>query len=66
MATTTAPEKKTVAEAAEYWRVSTKTVRRWISQGLIRAERVGPRLIRIDVNALENIGNSLQFSGDHE
>ena len=38
----------TMQEAAETYGVSTKTIRRYISTGLLSAYRVGPRLIRLD------------------
>lgn len=53
----------TVQEAADYLKVSTKTIRRYISQGIIRADRVGPRLIRVDLNSLDALGRSLHYSG---
>lgn len=37
-----------VRDAAEFHCVSEKTIRRWIQQGILPAERVGPKLIRID------------------
>jgi excisionase family DNA binding protein len=49
----------TVQDAADYYKVSTKTIRRYIVQGLISAERVGPRLIRVDMSSLEDLGRSL-------
>lgn len=51
----------TVRGVAEIRNVSTKTVRRWISEGLIYAERIGPRLIRIDMNSLDKVGRPLQY-----
>ena len=39
--------------AAEYADVSTKTVRRWIAEGRLTGYRVGPRLIKIDLNELD-------------
>jgi excisionase family DNA binding protein len=39
--------------AAESADVSTKTIRRWISQGRITGYRVGPRLIKVDLTELE-------------
>lgn len=45
----------TPQEVSTEFKVSVKTVRRRISDGTLRAERVGPRLIRIradDVDAL--------------
>jgi excisionase family DNA binding protein len=58
--------KLTVQESAEHLNVSSKTIRRWITQGLIRAERVGPKLIRVDLESLETMGRSLQYAGDDQ
>ena len=55
-----------VADAATYYNVSPKTIRRWIAAGTIHAERIGPRLIRIDTQSLETAGRSLQYlAGAH-
>lgn len=43
----------TIQEAAFHFGVSTKTVRRWISAGLIKAYRVGPHLIRVDIDSMQ-------------
>jgi excisionase family DNA binding protein len=60
---TSAVEPKcTIAQAAEYANVSTKTVRRWITQGLIEAERMGPRLIRVNVASLDRLGTPLEYT----
>jgi excisionase family DNA binding protein len=40
--------KLSVREVAEFHGVSEKTVRRWISSGHLHADRVGPKLLRID------------------
>ena len=49
-------EDLTVPEVAELFRVSTKTVRRWIARGYIRAYKLpGNRLIRIDVDSLDSM-----------
>lgn len=47
-------------DAAAQLHVSDKTIRRWISGGHLRAERVGPRLIRVDLDSLhrETIGGA--------
>jgi excisionase family DNA binding protein len=59
--------KLTISEAADYLNVSGKTIRRWISAGLIEAERLGPRLIRVNADSLDQLGRSLQYAGgDHE
>ncbi|TQO18505.1 excisionase family DNA binding protein [Rhodoglobus vestalii] len=60
-APTDATEWITVQEAAERYRCSTKTIRRWIYDGLIKAKRIGPRLIRIDANSLENMGETMAY-----
>jgi len=52
----------TIQEAADQLKVSTKTIRRWITQGLIEAERVGPRLIRVRLNSLDQLGTPLQYT----
>ncbi|CAN5516315.1 hypothetical protein BH10ACT6_BH10ACT6_01260 [soil metagenome] len=47
-----APEYGTVQDAANRFQVSTRTVRNWIAAGTIDAVRVGPKLIRVDLNTL--------------
>jgi excisionase family DNA binding protein len=42
-----------IAAAADHYEVSRQTVRRWIANGKITAHRVGPRLIRIDLDEIE-------------
>jgi hypothetical protein len=41
--------------------ISVWTIRRYISQGLIQAERVGPRMIRVNLASLEHLGRPLQY-----
>jgi excisionase family DNA binding protein len=50
------PEWITVREAAELKKISVWTVRRYITQGRIQAERIGPRLIRVNLESLNNLG----------
>lgn len=57
------PQFGTLQEAAEILGVTPATVRRYIDRGLVQAERVGPRLIRVNLNAL-SIGTPI--SGAHE
>jgi excisionase family DNA binding protein len=45
----------TVAEAANHLSVSTKTIRNWIKQGYLEAERRGPRIIVITLDALDAV-----------
>lgn len=42
----------TIPEAAEYLKVSTKTIRRMIARAEIEARRIGPRLIRVNAETL--------------
>ena len=49
----------TLHEAADHYGTSTRTVRRRIEDGTIRAKRFGPRLIRVDMNSLDSAGRSL-------
>lgn len=48
-----------IAEAAHRKNVSAKTIRRWIADGRLPAERVGPRLIRIHPEDLDAIGRRI-------
>jgi len=41
--------------AAEACDVSTRTIRRWISAGRLTGYRVGPRLIKVDLDELEKV-----------
>lgn len=59
-----APLWGTIQEAADLKKVSTKTIRRYITQGLIKAQRFGPRLIRVDLVSLDAQGSPLQYSDD--
>jgi excisionase family DNA binding protein len=61
MALAPTPRWAKITVAAEYQDVSVKTIRRWISAGLIDARRVGPKLIRVDLNSLDRMGRSLQY-----
>lgn len=40
-----------IAEAADYFGVSTDTIRRMISRRELAAVRIGPKLIRVDVES---------------
>ena len=44
-----------ITAAAEYAGVSTKTIRRYIASGRLTGYRIGPRLIRVDLNELDAI-----------
>jgi hypothetical protein len=45
-----------VLEAAERRGVSAHTMRRFITRGLVYAERVGPKLIRVDLDSRRSNG----------
>lgn len=45
----------TPAAGAELYNVSTRTIYRYIATGLLPAYRVGPRLLRIDLDDLERL-----------
>jgi excisionase family DNA binding protein len=42
-----------LAEAADYSRTSQKTIRRRISDGSLAGYRMGPRLLRVDLDELD-------------
>ena len=46
------PARPTVRQSADAMQVSLKTMRRWISEGRVKAYRVGPRLVRVDRESL--------------
>jgi excisionase family DNA binding protein len=49
------PSWGTVAEAAKRVGLSTMTIRRYIDQGRIPARRLGPRLVRVDLRAVDQL-----------
>lgn len=52
--------------AAEYAGVSTKTIRRRISDGTIRGYRLGPRAIRVDLRELDAALRPIPTAGDRD
>jgi excisionase family DNA binding protein len=48
-----------LATAAEYADVSTRTLRRYISQGRLSGYRVGPRLVKVDLTELEALARPI-------
>lgn len=55
--------KITIAQVAEQYGMSTRTVRRYIADGRLTAYRIGPRMIRLDADQVrqqldgEPVGN---------
>ena len=50
-----ASPKITIAEAAQYLGITTKSVRRYIAAGQLTGYRVGSRLIRLDASQVEDL-----------
>lgn len=51
---------ESIPKAADHFDVDPKTIRRWIDEGLITGFRLGPRLIRVDLNELEALLTPIQ------
>jgi excisionase family DNA binding protein len=49
----------TIRQAAEHFGVDPRTIRRWISAGVLPARRVGPRVIRVNPDDLGDVGRKL-------
>lgn len=47
----------TVSEVASRLSVSKTTIRRWIGAGVLRADHVGPRLVRIPTTELARLSS---------
>jgi excisionase family DNA binding protein len=52
-----------ITEAAEYADVSARTVRRYVSDGRLTGFRVGPRLVKIDLDELDRIIRPIPAGG---
>ena len=44
---------RSLEEAAGYIDVTPRTIRRWIAAGTLTGYRMGPKLIRVDLNELD-------------
>ncbi len=63
MASAANPEprpKLTVAESADYWACSERTIRNLIASGKLPAVRVGARMIRVDPRDLDRLARPVQ------
>ncbi|MGO4445079.1 helix-turn-helix domain-containing protein [Mycobacterium sp. 2YAF39] len=50
------PSWVTIKQAAEYYQISERTVRKMISIGDLKAKRIGPKTIRIERDSLVELG----------
>jgi excisionase family DNA binding protein len=51
-------------DAAQYADVCYRTVRRWVASGLLPGYRVGPRLVKVDLNELDRMLHRIPTAGD--
>ncbi|ASJ79550.1 excise [Mycobacterium phage Kalnoky] len=49
------PLRASIQQVADHLGVSTKTVRRYIADGRLKAIRLGPRLIRVERSSVEEL-----------
>ncbi|AGI61716.1 excisionase family DNA-binding protein [Mycobacterium phage BTCU-1] len=47
------PQRASIQQVADHLGVSTRTVRNYISDGKLKAVRLGPRLIRVERDSVE-------------
>lgn len=52
-----------IGDAANHVGVNPRTIRRWISEGRLPAYRTGPRLVRIKLDDLDNLGERIPTAG---
>lgn len=43
-------QRASIQAAAAHYGVSARTIRRWIAEGRLHAVRVGPKLLRVDLD----------------
>lgn len=53
-----------IPDAAELAGVSSPTMRRYVEQKLVVAKRVGPKLIRVDLDSVEALGTAIGGDGE--
>jgi excisionase family DNA binding protein len=53
------PPRPSIRQVADYHGVDQKTIRRWIAQGRLTAQRIGPRLIRLDRDKVLGLGRRI-------
>lgn len=52
-----------INQASEYADVNPKTIRRWIAAGHVPAYRMGPRLLKVDLNELDAMLRPIPTAG---
>ena len=52
-----------IAVAAEYADVSSRTIRRYIAEGRLAGYRVGPRLVKVDLADLDCLATPIPTAG---
>lgn len=58
------PNLGSVAQAADLLGVSTQTVRRYIEQGRLSAYRIGPRIVKINLDELGGLVHKIPSARD--
>jgi len=53
------PPRPSIRQAGEFHGVDQKAIRRWIAQGRLAAQRIGPRLIRLDRDEVLGLGRRI-------
>lgn len=48
-----------ISDAAEYLRVNRRTIRNWISEGKLAGYSWGPRIVRVDMNEVRQLGRRI-------
>lgn len=54
------PRWASTAEAAEYSGINIRTIRDWIHKGILPATRIGPRILQIDLNDVDDLRQSIR------
>ena len=57
------PKLVPISEAAEAVSVSTRTIRRWISRGALTGHRVGPKLLRVNLDEVYGMSREIPTGG---
>jgi excisionase family DNA binding protein len=60
MAQSDRPQRLTsIVNAAAYADVSTRSIRRWISRGILAGYRVGPRLLKVSLDDVDKLARRI-------